>query len=175
MAELRRLAQPSLVCDASVMERVSYLGFVAREFLHSKAKALLEGSCGTACLIWHGNDTTPTTTKERWQLDFGSSRVVRRARRLSEFVVQRVFIEGSFGATAMLLEEPKRVVDKTALSHFELQRCLFPTPRDLMPTGILVEAHCWGGALFSACDRLSRQLFAAYHFRMSSTQPEGMH
>ncbi len=62
-----------------------------------------------------------------------------------------------------MLAEPQRLIDKTALTHFETYRQLLPYPRRIMTSGIMVSAQLWDGALFSSCDRLQRQLMAASH------------
>lgn len=171
--EMIGYAQPSRACSSQQMSRVSRFAMATREFLHQDALRLLQRSVGGAILCWYSNDTTPMVTRTSMSTRIGNLLFRNRVRQSGEHVIQRLFFQTSQGETALVLSEPQRVSDKTAATHFGCYRELFPYPRSVMPSGIMISAHVWDGALYSACDKLHRQLMAAYHHSQSAECSEG--
>jgi hypothetical protein len=145
----------------------------SRESLTAVAKSLPLRAHNSAVIVWHSNDTTPMAARKRCSNVVGNVSFVNRTRQSGGYVAQHMFSEDARGGSVIVLAERQRVIDKSALTHFETYRQLFAYPRNIMTSGIMVYAHVWDGALFSSCDRLHRQLMAAYSHQLSAELGEG--
>lgn len=173
ISEIISLAQPSRSCDSHEVVRLARYAMAAKAFLRSAAERLLQKARGSAVMCWYSNDTTPMTTRKTFRNLVGDRMFINRARQSGEYIIQRLFVQDASGHTACVLSEPQRASDKTAATHFGTYLHLCAYPRSIMDIGILVEAHVWDGALFSACDRLHRQYMAAYHHQLGTQLDEG--
>ena len=119
------LAQPSYVLSSQERSKCCKFAMASKHFLIESAKALLRKACGTACLCWYSNDTTPMMARRSFRTVGGQLSFISRARQSGEYVVQRFFFHAASGDSATVLVEPQRVKDKTAATHSELYRNLF--------------------------------------------------
>jgi hypothetical protein len=173
VCRMMELAQPSLAVDTRDVSHLMRCMLGMKEYQLREMRTLLLQACGSACLVWYSNDTTPMTTRQTIRNSVGQLQFVQRVRTSGEFVVQRMFVEDAAGRRCVIISEPQRVANKTAVTHFEVFRQVCPYSRSVMTSGILIEAYCWDGALFSACDRLHRQYMACWHHQLRSQDSEG--
>jgi hypothetical protein len=167
------LAQPSRACNSDDVGHLMRCMRGMKDYQLHVMRSLLLQACGSACLVWYSNDTTPMTTRQTIRNSVGQLHFVQRVRSSGEFVIQRMFVESAAGRRCVIISDPQRVANKTAVTHFEVFRQVGPYSRSVMTSGILVEAYCWDGALFSACDRLHRQYLACWHHQLRSQEGEG--
>jgi hypothetical protein len=146
---------------------------VAKTFLDTLARCFVRDRQYQAIAVVFGSDTTPLRTRQRWLSKVDELLVVRSSVRTDDWLIQRCFLYDGFGNRATVLPDPVLLADKTAWSHFEAQRRLFPLPRQLGHRGIALHHHVWDGAVKSACERAARQLHSAHHLHTASIETDG--
>eukprot|EP00974_Lingulodinium_polyedra_P057606 5544797-Lingulodinium_polyedra.AAC.1 len=111
---------------------------VVKEFLWSKAKALVRECNGRPILYSYGSDGTPLLTQESVGLHIAPKAILyRRAKESGEYLVERAFLlahkpGGDGFYKACLLREPRHLAEgKTALHSFRAATDFFPMLRKL--------------------------------------------
>ena len=160
ISHILELSRPSYVCNGRDYERINTYHEGARQWLQREMRRFLLDRRDDPVLLWYSSDTTPLSTSQSYKRVLQNLSVLRRGRESHEYVVQRLFAHDGFNSI-VLVEEPIKLSDKTASSHFEVFRSLMPLPKHIGSRNIVVHSYVWDGALLSACRRLTQQYHAA--------------
>ena len=160
ISHILELSRPSYVCNGRDPERINTYHEGGRQWLQREMRRFLLDRRDDPVLLWYSSDTTPLSTNQGYKRVLQNLSVLRRGRESHEYVVQRLFAYDGFNSI-VLVEEPIKLSDKTASSHFEVFRSLMPLPKHIGSRNIVVHSYVWDGALFSVCRRLTQQYHAA--------------
>ena len=142
---------------------------VGKAFLLQRAKALVAGAEGRAVLLTYGSDSTPLLCKQTFTAALDSHhRVVRKAGRQVEFLVERAFLctvspAGEKHTTCVLTDPTPLDKGKTAWCEFSAACRFFPLVRMLDHRGIVVSHYVFDRALQSSLSRKMQQRHGLYY------------
>lgn len=151
-----RYSKPSFVCEGRDVEQIERTVAALRRWQRESAKDFMKKHRRDPLLVWYGADSTPLSTRQTYRMFLDDLKVIRRGRESREYLIQRWFLQCGQERLAVI-EEPTKLRDKTASSHFEAFRKLLPLPRQAGHAAISIHAYCWDGAVFTACRRLHKQ------------------
>ena len=173
---LVELAKPSLALSRSEACEVEKLAEQSAAWLSLRAILWVEARRQRPILVLYGSDSTPCSTRRRYQAEIGDALVRRAGRQCQDLLVQRLYlIDGDFRPITVLCE-PRVLLNITAATHCRALHELMPNPRELGHDDLLI-THCvWDGALFSALRRMRMQYFEAQRLHHEETKgPEEAH
>ena len=114
---LLRLSAPSMRLNTKEQSHVHKLAALAACFLRTRVVGFLLQHGHSPIAVSYQSDCTPETTFERITALMGDQRIVRGGRRVSEFLLDRVFVLAASGHRSALFRPPLRMADKTAWCH----------------------------------------------------------
>ena len=166
---LRKHASASSVLSVMDTQVVERLAECSKAFLALKAKTLICQHSEEPILVSYSSDGTPLTTKETFTRGVGRLRVTRKGGSVSEYLTQRMFVQIVDGQRVIVFKDPVKLEDKRAICLLTAACNFFETPRELGHIGLCVSHFCWDRAIYSAMDRLLKQLhmFQAKHIGSS--------
>ena len=129
----------------------------ARKFLEHDCRSFVMEHERDPMLCAEGIDLTPLQTNRVSRLMFCGRRLIRKSKDSGEFVSCRVYFQTPDGETHVLVTEPYRFADKTAWSHFQFRRQVFPLLRQIGHKGIEILYRCSDRAIYKAYVRHEMQ------------------
>jgi hypothetical protein len=141
---------------------------LVKHHLRQKLLALLHEAEEGPVLYSYSADATPLRCSSTKIHAGAGGNVVRRGRRLEEFLLQRALLKTTLATgeqkVAFLLGDILPLSQgKKAPNVFTAMSALFPRLRTAGHTGICLQHVCADRALFSSLDRMSRQRLQAYY------------
>lgn len=179
LAKYRDFCVPHKVLTRVEAEEASKLVEVAKAFLWGKAKALVSEANGAPVLYCYGADATPVLTKCTLTAKLPSGkRIVRKAGRGAELLVERAFLKTSGGAgpakVVCLFSDPTPLSEgKGAWQHFVACCKFFPMVRNLGHKGIVVQHYVFDRAIQSAMAKRTFQRHEMYYKAKAGVATEG--
>lgn len=170
-AFVRQLAGPSSVLSDAARARCAKLCEVLKAFLAERRARWLRSHQGVPIIECYASDGTPLKTQLKFTSEFQQLHVSRTGTSSKEWIVQRLFLASETGEPCVLYSEPLLLEDKTAWTHFEVQRRLADLGRQ-HHDGIIISHHCWDRALKSACEQLARKRHTAYDYHIEAEAEE---
>jgi hypothetical protein len=168
---IRRVAAPSLVLSDTDVCRVAKLCEVLKSFLADLRGRWLRSHREQPILEAYASDSTPLRTRQRHTAEFEELHAIRSGTSSKDWIVQRCFLRASGVDANVLFSEPKLLLDKTAWTHFEVQRQLCDLARQ-HHHGIVVSHHCWDRAVKQPCERLVRLRHRAFDEFLTNEEDE---
>ena len=148
------------VLDRNEARDCAKLTEVVKGFMTNKAKALVKAAGGQPVLYTYGSDGTPLMTQMRVTAPklTGNGRVVRRAGKAVEYLVQRAFLKSTTPSgdplrTVLCVDPLPLAQGKTAWHEFTACQRFFPILRTLGHTGIIISHAVFDRAMHSAISR----------------------
>ena len=129
----------------------------ASKFLEHDCRGFVMEHSRTPMLCADGIDLTPLQTNTVTKGMFCGRRLMRKTKDSGEFVSCRVFFQTPDGETHVLVTEPFRFADKTAWTHFQFRRQVFPLLRQIGHQGIEILYRCSDRAIYKAYVRHEMQ------------------
>lgn len=154
--------------DASEVGASAMLVEVLKQYLHTKARRLVEANRSAPMHLSYQFDASSYVCQTTAGASAAGNRVLRRGKVLEEFLMERGCIHilrpsGKMEA-ALLVGEPRSLeAGKKAWNLLVAAASFFPLARKLGHKGINVFHFGSDGAMFSALDRLLRQRRQAYY------------
>jgi hypothetical protein len=108
-------------------------------------------------------DGTPISTRQIFQSSCDHMPVTRHGKQSAEYLVQRVFLMGLDRRPLPVFRDPVHMGNKTASVHMKAGMDLFPHPRELGHTGLLVDHRVYDRAVMSAMKKLWYRWSLAHH------------
>ena len=92
VADILRLAQPSLVLDMADFREVCKLAEVCKEWLYQSTQLWILGRLQERLLAQYGSDCTPLQTRRRYVTCLGELKAARSGKQTDEYLIERLFI-----------------------------------------------------------------------------------
>ena len=112
-------------------------------------------------------DGTPVNVRTVYKVQWENMSVTTHGRETSEYLIQRVLLTTLQGRPLVIFTEPTNMFDKTASSHMQSQRTLFPTAREVGHEGLLVDHQMYDRAVCSAMNKLWDAFDNAYYRKLA--------
>lgn len=170
-AQIIAYSKPSQSLNKDDLRRMGRLVEGVKLFLRQEARDFLLDRVDSPVAVVYSSDSTPLRTRQRWLIDIEGMLVVRSSRRSDDWLLQRMFLFDGAGNRRSMMVDPVRLLDKSAWSHFQAQRSMFPLPRSVGHRGVVLHHHVWDGAVKSACERATRQLHSAHRTHLQAQLP----
>ena len=154
---LLSLGQPSLVLSHEQRRQAAKLCEVLKTFLRQRFEAFLCAHAHEPVACSVGNDTTPLTTRLRWESCYGDVRVVKSGGACGEYLIQRCWAQDLAGNATVMFEEPRCLVNKSAECHFSACRQLLLFPFEGGARTLNITHAVFDRAIYTAEDALLRR------------------
>ena len=168
-----KYSQYSVCVREHETDKLERLAAVIPEFLITMAQQFVYDRIDEPLLVFGNADSTPHSTKERIRRTFEQYQVRRTGMESCEYLGQILFVMDLKGGARVVFEDPLRMKDKIAWTHFACIKALFPLVRELGHRGPLLTHHCWDRALFSALRRIVRKHHRAHDVHLANTRAPG--
>jgi hypothetical protein len=159
--ELVTFARLGLCLSPHEMQKVHRLCEMANDTLVSSFEESVRAHAHEAIVLSYSADATPLTTSEFVRSPDGEFVARRRAKRGSEWLVQRLFFIVASGARRAHPEEPKRMFNKTAWSQLTAYRLLAKTAREMGNRDVATHHTVCDRAVVEPLARHARELRTA--------------
>lgn len=155
---LLSLTQPSAVLESRHLPVVQALCGCSKRFLRSLADKFIRSRSRESIVISTSIDGTPLTTKERWSIGEGSTKVIRSGGSCHEFLVIRSFLFDLEGNNKALFSEPICLSGgKTSWCLWSASRNFCGNAREHGHMGLVVSHYCYDRGIFSSMSVLMKK------------------
>lgn len=162
---LLQLAQPSRVMTSTDEHHIEKLAAMLQIFLRTRFLNFLRGNTTNPINISFQSDATPTKATERFVGKLGGERVLRSGFRTGEYLLHRCVARTAGGRHMALMEEPRRIADKTTSTHLSVAESFLLYPFKYGCRGTNVVHTVFDGALYAP---LSSGVFQLESFKTTS-------
>lgn len=171
--QILKFAKNSYCTVGSEIDNVHRVGIVCSVGLRDLFDRFVTSRANIPLLFQYSSDSTPATTKQRFESGVADYNVNRRGKCSKHINAERAYICDLSGRCRVLFGLPREVKDTSAAAHFACFRKLCRYPRELLHVGVCHTHHVWDRALKTACERLHHQFTLAVEDRQAFEQTEG--